>query len=149
MKKVLFVSLVFVVSVLLGSCTKYSFMSMEEKIVGTWDFEEVIYRRNPFSGTKNITSDYQNLIFTFSSTGDFILMQKSDSLTYTGKWSISTTTTGTETPQTTYSLFISYYNYNYSMVEQIVWEINSIGATRFDATSSLENERWYYTLRRN
>lgn len=148
MKKTWLIVLVIVASLLMSSCTKCSFMSMEEKIVGSWDFEKVIYKKSPFSSSKNITSEYQDWVFTFTSNGDFSLLQKSNSTTYSGKWSISTITTGTEAPETTYSLFISYFNSNISMVEQIIWEINNIDDTTLDAYSSSGKERWYFTMKR-
>ncbi len=143
---------------LFSSCTKYSFMSMEEKIVGSWDFEEVKYKKGFFSKSKEVTDDYKNLSYIFEENGDFSVLDKTDSSIFSGKWTItivSNSTTSfvdeeaTTTTTDTYILNLSVYNPHTSDLELMTWEINSIGPTRLKAYKQEGKSTWYYTLSRN
>lgn len=132
----------------LSSCTKYSFMPLEEKIIGIWDFENVMYRPGPFKSRQNITWQYQQFEYDFQYTGDFIMTDKTTGSAFLGRWTMTELSTGYDNTETTYTLHISVYNPSTGSVEQMVWEVESINAKRLRATETWGAEEWTYRMAR-
>ena len=139
------VTLLFLLLVL-SSCTKYSFMPMEEKIIGVWDFENVMYRPGVLKSRQNITWQYQQFEYDFQYTGDFVMRDKTTGNEFLGKWTMTELSTGYDTPETTYTLHISVYNPSTGSIEQMVWEVESINAKRLRATETWGAEEWTYRM---
>lgn len=130
----------------LSSCTKYAFMPIEEKIVGIWDFENVMYSPGYLKSRENITWQYQSFQYIFESNGGFIMRMIETGDEYRGKWTLTELTTGYEQPETYYTLHFSVYNPDTNDIEQYVWDIESITEKKLYAREIWGDEEWTYRM---
>lgn len=145
-KSIIYSLLAVLLMVSMTACTKYSFMPMDEKLVGKWQFENVTYRSSTWSRADNITHEYRNWEYEFKLNGDFIMRNLSSSQEFNGRWNLSSITAGVEEPETIYLIHISVLNGSSTDIDQYVWEISSLGSRRLKASESWGNESWNYDL---
>lgn len=140
-----------IMAISFNSCTKYSFMSMEDRIVGIWKFENVSFIKGFSLTRRDATNEYRNWEYEFTQDGRFFMRNTYASQTYEGKWYMTSMTNYdavNETSQTIYDLHVSVYNPDTRDIEQFIWELSSITGKRLRATEYFQNETWYYIMYR-
>lgn len=149
--RLLLVLLLGIMAISFNSCTKYTFMSMEDKIVGVWKFENVSFTKG-FSLTKrDATSEYRNWEYEFTQDGRFYMRNTNSSINYEGKWYMTSMTNYDDVngiSQTLYDLHVSIYNPDTREIEQFIWELTNITGKRLRAAEYFQNETWYYIMYR-
>jgi len=151
LKNVLFVFILGALMMGFSSCTKYSFMSMEDKIVGKWRFENVEFIKGFSMSRRNATDTYAKWEYEFTQDGRFFMYNRVSSATYEGKWYMTVSTNYDPVDNTQdyfYDLHVSVYNPDTREIEQFIWEVSSITGKRLRATEYFSNETWYYTMYR-
>lgn len=134
-----------------NSCTKYSFMSMEDKIVGTWSFEKVSFIKGFSMTQRDQTDSYLKWEYEFTSSGDFYMYDRQTTKRYDGKWYLTTNNVynpSTDLNDIVYDLHVSVYNPDTRNIEQFIWEVTSLTGKRMRATEYFSNETWNYVMYR-
>lgn len=150
MKKVFQYSLFILLSVLFISCTKYSFKSVDKKIVGQWDFDKVTIRKNWALSSTDITNQYQDNILQFNDNGDFYSIDTYNKDTLIGNWDIEVLEymNSSDVMETDYFLHLYTYNNATSDIEHYIWEITSVGAKKMRAEEKTSDNVYRYVLNR-
>jgi hypothetical protein len=137
----------------LGSCTKYSFKSMDKKVVGTWTFEKVKNKPGLLKSSVDITKNFKNWEYTFDAGGRVTAYNTATNESEIGRWQMEeyvdvyydedgTTSTTSE--------YVLRFNLRDSRGEDYyyVWNVGSITAKRLRASEYFGNERTSYVLAR-
>lgn len=146
MKRILYLVIGILAISTISSCSKYAFMPMEERILGTWEFEQVSYTSRPFTRSTDITHEYRDFQYIFEPSGDFYIYDKFEESEYKGKWTLTVTTAGYEQPETIYNLYLSVYDPVTSSIQQMIWEVQSISSTTFKAIENTDIDQYIYRL---
>lgn len=136
----------------LASCTKYSFMRYDKKIIGQWTFEKVTHKAGLFQQSVNITRNYEHWTYDFKSNYTIVATNSATGERLSGNWRIDEYTDyyydedGVTSTSTNYVLRFNLEdgrnNANY------VWNIGSITANYIRASEYVGNERWNYKMAR-
>lgn len=72
----------------LGSCTKSVFKTTSDKLMKTWSYEKVTFKKNNSLSTKDVTSDFSTITLAFNS--DFTLDEVNNTTgsTRVGTWKV-------------------------------------------------------------
>ncbi|HTO15274.1 MAG TPA: DUF5004 domain-containing protein [Edaphocola sp.] len=134
---------------LIGSgCTKYSFMKMEDKVIGTWTFEKATLRPGTFKPPMDVTKNFKNLEFTFNSDGTSIVYNNHTKETKNGYWKMYAIEEYDE-ENSSYQYILKFqYNLPDRKKETYVWDIENITAKRFRAHETIGNDNYNYVLLR-
>lgn len=153
MRKGLYILLLIAPLFLLSSCTKYSFLPMHEKVVGTWGFEKVKLRPGLFKGNVDVTKDFSNWEFTFTQNGNVEAFNINTRETKAGSWQMEEYTDtyydedGSSTTTSDYVLRF-YVRSSRGQEENYVWNVGSITEKRLRASERMGNESYTYVLDR-
>lgn len=137
----------------LGSCTKYSFRTIEEKVVGTWTFEKVKNKPGVLKASIDITKNYKNWEYTFDAGGSVTAVNTITKETELGRWHLEEYVDvyydedGNSTTTSEYVLrfFLragrgAEHSYN--------WNVGSVTAKRLRASEYYGKETFTYVLAR-
>ncbi|HRP88701.1 MAG TPA: hypothetical protein PKX92_01545 [Edaphocola sp.] len=140
----LFSALIFFFS----NCTKYSFMSMENKIIGTWTFEKVTLRPGIFKPAMDATKNFKNWEFSFNKDGSAQAYNTQTLEIQTGFWDMDAIEEYDEDGNT-YEYKV-YFQFTNSKNEKLnyYWDIGSITAKRFRAYEVVGSDNYYYVMLR-
>lgn len=135
-----------------SSCTKYSFMRYDKKIMGQWTFEKVTHKSGFLQQSVNITRNYEGWTYDFKSDYTISAINSNTGERLTGYWRIDEYTDyyydedGVTSTSTNYVLRFNLddgrLNTNY------VWNIGSITGNYIRASEYVGNERWNYKMAR-
>lgn len=153
MKRIIYPSLVLCLVLMLGSCTKYSFQPMHQKVVGTWSFEKVKHRPGLLKGNMDVTRNFSDWEFTFLDNGTAEAYNIATRQTKSGSWQMEEyidtyyDEDGTSTSTSEYVLRF-YLRDSRGKEENYVWNIGSITAKRLRASEYMGNETYTYVMAR-
>lgn len=143
-----------------SACTKYSFMSVPDKIVGVWQFEEVKYFRGLVDfRSDDVTADYDDWAYEFRADGVFEMRNIYTNDLHRGYWDIVTVVVDNgsyydadgvyhDMSSTEHELRFSVYDNINRRWEDYFWMVSSVTGKRLRATESYGRERWEYKMLR-
>ena len=138
---------------LLSSCTKYSFKSIEEKVVGTWTFEKVKNKPGILKSNIDITKNYNNWEYTFEAGGGVVAFNTATKETELGRWHLEEYVDvyydddGTSTSTSEYVLRF-YLRAGRGAEQNYIWNVGVVTAKRLRASERFGNETYTYVLAR-
>ena len=153
MKRAFYIFLLIAPILLLSACTKYSFMPMHRKVVGTWGFEKVRHRPGLLKGNIDVTKDFSNWEFTFHEHGLVEAHHIHTRESKTGSWQMEEYTdvyydedgNGSSTSE---HVLRFYLRSSRGVEENYVWNIGSITERRLRASERIGNETFTYVMDR-
>lgn len=153
MRKGFYILLLIAPLIFLSSCTKYSFMPMHRKVVGTWEFEKVRHRPGLFKGNIDVTKDFSNWEFTFSENGTVEAYHINTRETKVGSWQMEEYTDifydedGSSSSRSDYVLRF-HVRSSRGVDENYVWNVGSITERRLRASETMGAETYSYVMSR-
>lgn len=147
MEKIFYVKACIFSSLLLllfSSCTK----SPDEKIIGTWHFDKVVYHTGVFSND-NITDEYKDLRLEFRNDGTFSQSGVANTTSIDGNWKIDGHDVN-DGENTTYvqTLVLSSYDTSSGQTEIHIWNDFTVNKKVMRATENDGNDSYSYVLRK-
>lgn len=144
-------ALLITVVIAFSSCTKYTFMPVEDKIVGKWRFEKVSFIKGYSLTKRDVTYDYTQWEYEFTADNRFFMYNNAERISYEGKYYLTADEVydpNSDTYDHIYDVHVSVYNPTTNQIEQFIWEVTGLTGKRFRATEYFSYETWYYQMYR-
>lgn len=143
------VTCLLIISIQLSSCEDI-FKDSEEKIIGTWKYEKVMFQKNHRNYTQNVTSDYSDIILEFTDNHDALLILNESNDTLFGYWEIERYEIYDEYTDTYANeelLFFEVVNFD-NKIDTYIWEGFGIYFDKITATEYMSDGIYTYELER-
>lgn len=151
MKRIFTLSTLLLLCFVQFSCTKYSFLSMGDKIIGTWNYDKVKNSAGLFKANVDITKNYQNWNLTFKNDGTALAYNSFTQEEKFGTWDLVTRVDtyydedGESSTSTDYTLYFTLRG-GRGAEENHAWNVGSITAKKLRASENIGNGSNTYVL---
>lgn len=136
-----------VLILILASCRKAWTEREEDKLVGSWKFENVTYKKNFFTAGENQTWMYQDWVWSFYEQGDFRAMNLESGEETSGVWDLYLYQSYDETTSSYYTLTISTVDAS-GRINQMVLKIDHLSRNKLKVSEELVKGYRSYRLTR-
>ena len=137
---------------ILFACNKESFgNTVEEKIIGTWIFDNVKFKPDGQFSSVDFTNAYKNCSMTFQEDGTLYAYDAKINATAQGYWYIDWYVEYDEdddTETTTYVLIGNVTNTDLGINEDIYWDNLGVRNSKLEGNEKKDNGKYTYKLTR-